>query len=147
MSVKLDKTWAIKDIATIAGSYAMPGKTIEDGNDVIAVTEATQEFLDRARRGEGPALLEIKTYRWRGHLEGDPQLYRTKEEVTEWMKKDPVKRFEQVLLAQGLLTQEDIHRVQIEADAEVAEAQRFAEESPEPPPEDAFNAIYATTHS
>jgi len=147
MSVKLDKTWAIKDIATIAGSYAMPGKTIEDGNDVIAVTEATQEFLDRARRGEGPALLEIKTYRWRGHLEGDPQLYRTREEVAEWMKKDPVKRFEQVLLARGLLTQEDIHRVQVEADAEVAEAQRFAEESPEPPPEDAFNAIYATTHS
>ena len=147
MSVKQDKTWAIKDIAKIAGSYAMPGKTIEDGNDVIAVTEAAQEFLDRARGGEGPALLEIKTYRWRGHHEGDPMLYRTKQEVEEWMKKDPLKRFERVLLAQSLLTQEDIQRIQAEADAEVAEAQKFAEESPEPLPEDAFKAIYATTHS
>ncbi len=147
MSVKQNKTWAIKDIAKIAGSYAMPGKTIEDGNDVIAVTEAAQEFLDRARRGEGPALLEIKTYRWRGHNEGDPMLYRTKQEVIEWMKKDPLKRFEQVLQGQGVLTQEDIQRIQTEADAEVAEAQKFAEESPEPSPEDAFNAIYATTHS
>lgn len=146
-SVKLEKIWAIKDIAQIAHSYAMPGKTIEDGNDVIAVTEATQEFLDRARRGEGPALLEIKVYRWRGHYEGEPGRYRTKQEVEEWIKKDPVKRFEQVLLTQGLLTQEDIDRIQVEADTEVAEAQRFAEESPEPSPEDAFNAIYATSHS
>jgi pyruvate dehydrogenase E1 component alpha subunit len=125
----------------------MPGKTIEDGNDVIAVTEAAQEFLDSARRGEGPALLEIKTYRWRGHMEGDPMLYRTKQEIDEWMKKDPLKRFEQVLQGQGLLTQEDIQRIHAEADTEVAEAQKFAEESPEPLPEDAFNAIYATTHS
>ena len=147
MSVKQNKTWAIKDIAQIADSYDMPGKTIGDGNDVIAVTEAAQEFLDRARRGEGPALLEIKTYRWRGHYEGDPMHYRTRQEVDEWMKKDPLKRFEQVLLGQGLLTQEDIQRVQTEADAEIAEAQKFAEESPAPLAEDAFNAIYATTHS
>ena len=147
MSVKMNKTWAIKDIAKIAGSYAMPGKTIEDGNDVIAVTEAAQEYLDRARRGEGPALLEIKTYRWRGHSEGDPMLYRTKEEIAEWMKKDPLKRFEQVLQGRELLTQDDIQRIQTEADAEVAEAQKFTEESPDPLPEDAFNAIYATSHS
>ncbi len=147
MSVKTDKTWAVKDISKIAGSYAMPGKTIEDGNDVIAVTEAAQEFLARARRGEGPALLEIKTYRWRGHNEGDPMLYRTKQEVTEWMKKDPLKRFEQLLLGQGALTEADIQRIQAEADAEVAEAQQFAEESPEPSPDDVFNSLYATTHS
>ena len=147
MSVKQNKSWAIADIAKIAGSYAMPGSTIEDGNDVIAVTEAAQEFLERARSGKGPALLEIKTYRWRGHMEGDPQLYRTKEEVQQWMKKDPVKRFEQVLLGKGLLTQEDIEKIQAKADAEVAEAQKFAEESPEPVPEDSFTAIYDTTHS
>ncbi|MDD4876215.1 MAG: thiamine pyrophosphate-dependent dehydrogenase E1 component subunit alpha [Dehalococcoidales bacterium] len=144
MSVKQDKTWAIKDIAQIAGSYAMPGKTIEDGNDVIAVTEAAQEFLDRARRGEGPALIEIKTYRWRGHYEGDPMLYRTKQEINEWMKRDPLKRFEQLLLAQNLITQEGMQKIQVEADTEVAKAQKFAEESPDPLPEDAFNAIYAT---
>ena len=147
MSVKMDKTWAVKDIAAIANSYAMPGVTIEDGNDVIAVTEAAQEFLDRARRGEGPGLLEIKTYRWRGHYEGDPMLYRTKEETEEWMEKDPLKRFQQLLQSQKLLTPEDIQKIQTEADSEVAEAQKFAEESPDPLPEDAFDAIYATSHS
>ncbi|MFC2008001.1 thiamine pyrophosphate-dependent dehydrogenase E1 component subunit alpha, partial [Chloroflexota bacterium] len=146
-SVKLEKTWAVKDIAQIAHSYAMPGKTMEDGNDVIAVTGAAQEFLDRARRGEGPALLEIKTYRWRGHYENDHERYRTRQEVEEWMKKDPLKHFEQVLLTQGLLTQTDISRIQTEADVEVAEAQRFTEESADPSPEDAFNTIYATSHS
>ncbi|MFH1639343.1 MAG: thiamine pyrophosphate-dependent dehydrogenase E1 component subunit alpha [Chloroflexota bacterium] len=145
MSVKMNKTWAIKNISQIAGSYAMPGKTIEDGNDVVAVTEAAKEYLDRARRGEGPALLEIKTYRWRGHNEGDAMRYRTKEEVAEHMKDDPLKRFETRLLDGSVLTQNDVQRIQSEADAEVAEAQKFAEESPEPRPEDAFTALYATT--
>ena len=111
------------------------------------MTEAAQEFLDRARRGEGPALLEIKTYRWHGHYEGDHERYRTRQEVEEWMKNDPLKRLEQELLNQGLLTQEDISKIQVEADDEVAEAQRYAEESPDPLPEDAFNTIYAVSHS
>ena len=147
MSVKLDKTWSVEDISDIAKAYAMPGVTIQDGNDVVAVVEAAQEFLDRARRGEGPGLLEIKTYRWRGHFEGDPMLYRTKEETEERMKNDPLKRFEQVLQDQGHLSAEDIQRIQAEADAEVTEAQKFAEESPDPLPEDAFDAIYATSTS
>ncbi len=147
MSVKIEKTWAVENISEIAGSYAMPGKTIEDGNDVIAVTEAASEYLDRARRGEGPALLEIKTYRWRGHYEGDPMTYRTREEVEEWKKKDPLPRFQKELFSRGVITQEDILRIQADADAEVADAQKFTEESPEPPEEDAFKDIYATTHS
>ena len=147
MSVKMDKTWSVGDISEIAKAYGMPGVTIQDGNDVVAVVEAAQEFLDRARKGEGPGLLEIKTYRWRGHMEGDPMLYRTKEETQEWMKNDPLKRFEQVLLDQGHLSEEDIRRIQAEADTEVTEAQKFAEESPYPLPEDAFNALYATTTS
>jgi len=147
MSVKLDKTWSVEDISEIAKAYAMPGVTIQDGNDVVAVVEAAQEFLERARRGEGPGLLEIKTYRWRGHFEGDPMLYRTREETAERMKNDPLKRFEQVLQDQGHLSAEEIQRIQSEADAEVAEAQQFAEESPDPLPEDAFNAIYATSTS
>ena len=147
MSVGLNKTWSVEDISEIAKSYAMPGVTIQDGNDVIAVVEAAQEFLDRARNGGGPGLLEIKTYRWRGHFEGDPMLYRTKEETEERMKNDPLKRFEQVLQNQGHLSLEDIQRIQAEADAEVAEAQKFAEESPDPLPGDAFNAIYATSAS
>jgi len=146
MSVKQEKTWAIRHIAKIAENYAMPGETV-DGNDVIAVAEAAGEFIDRARRGEGPALLEMITYRWRGHMEGEPMTYRTREEVKEWQTKDPMPRFEKVLLDKGLLTQEDILRIQKEADDEVAEAQRFADESPDANPEEVFTKIYATSHT
>jgi len=147
MAVKLEKTWAIKNIARIADSYAMPGKTV-DGNDVIAVAEAANEFIERARKGEGPALLEMITYRWRGHMEGDPMWgYRTREEIEEWQKKDPVPRFEKVLLDKGLLTKEDILRIQEEADGEVAEAQKFCDESPEPNPSEIFTKVYATSHT
>jgi len=146
MSVKQEKTWAIRHIAKIAENYAMPGKTV-DGNDVIAVADAAGEFIDRARRGEGPALLEMITYRWRGHMEGEPMTYRTREEVKEWQTKDPMPRFEKVLLDKGLLTQEDILRIQKEADDEVAEAQRFADESPDANPEEVFTKIYATSHT
>lgn len=146
MSVKQEKTWAIRHIARIAENYAMPGKTV-DGNDVIAVAEAAGEFIDRARGGEGPALLEMITYRWRGHMEGEPMTYRTREEVKEWQTKDPMPRFEKVLLDKGLLTQEDILRIQKEADDEVAEAQRFADESPDSNPEEVFTKVYATSHT
>jgi len=147
MSVKLNKTWAIKNIARIADNYAMPGKTV-DGNDVIAVAEAASGFIERARRGEGPALLEMMTYRWRGHVEGDPMWgYRTREEVKEWQQKDPVPRFEKVLLDKGILTQGDILRIQKEADDEVAEAQKFAEESPAPNPDEIVSKVYTTSHT
>ena len=146
MSVKLDKTWAVKNIASIAGNYAMPGRTV-DGNDVIAVAEATGEFIERARKGEGPALLEMMTYRWRGHVEGDPMTYRTREEIKEWQEKDPVPRFEKVLRDKGLLAEEDIARILKEAEAEVAEAQQFAEESPAPDPGEILTKVYATSHT
>jgi len=146
-NVKLDKTWAIKNIAKIAENYAMPGKTV-DGNDVIAVAEAANEFIERARKGEGPALLEMVTYRWRGHFEGDPMWdYRTREELKEWQKKDPVPRFEKVLLDRGLLSQEDILKIRKEADDEVDEAQRFSDESPDPNPEEMFTKVYASSHT
>jgi TPP-dependent pyruvate/acetoin dehydrogenase alpha subunit len=147
MSVKLEKMWAIKNIAKIADNYDMPGKTV-DGNDVVAVAEAANEFIEGVRKGQGPALLEMITYRWRGHNEGDPMWgYRTREEVKEWQTKDPVPRFEKVLLAKGLLTQEDILRIRNEADEEVAKAQSFADESPAPNPEEIFSKVYATSHT
>jgi pyruvate dehydrogenase E1 component alpha subunit len=146
MSVRADQIWAIKDLSQIAGSYGMPGKTIHDGHDVVAVAEAAKEFIDRARRGEGPSLLEIKTFRWRGHSEGDAQRYRTRQEIAEGMKNDSVKRFEAKLMDAGLLGPRDVETVMSAADAEVAEAQKFAETSPDPKPSDAFTTIYAMTH-
>jgi len=124
----------------------MPGKTV-DGNDVFEVADAANEFIERARANKGPALLEMVTYRWRGHMEGDAMLYRTREEVKEWQKKDPVPRFEKVLLEKGVITQEDISRIKREADDEVAEAQKFSDESAEPNPEEIFTRVYSTSHT
>ena len=158
MSVRLDKTWAIADnsfyqgkitpqISRIASNYNMPGKTV-DGDDALAVAEAAQEYIHRARNGQGPALLEMMTNRWRGHYEGDPGTkYRTPEEVEEMRKRDPIPRFEKVLMDKGILTKEDTLRVQKEADAEVDEAEKFADESPEPNPEEAPSKVYATSHT
>jgi len=158
MSVRLDKTWAIADssfyqgkitpmISKIASNYNMPGKTV-DGDDAIAVAEAAQEYIDRARSGQGPALLEMQTYRWRGHYEGDAgTAYRTKEEVETMKKRDPIPRIEKALIDKGILTKEDALRIQKEADAEVAEAEKFADESPDPNPEEAPNMVYATSHT
>ena len=145
-SVKIEKTWANESIAKIADNYGMPGKTV-DGNDVIAVAEAADQFIARARKGEGPALLEMVTYRWRGHFEGDPMKYRTREEVKEWQKKDPIPRFEKVLLNRGLITQEEITRIKKEADDEVVQAQKFVDQSPDPDPRYMLSKVYATSHT
>jgi len=146
VTVGIDKTWAIKNLSDIAGSYAMPGKTV-DGTDVVAVTEAAQEFIERARRGEGPALLEMKFYRWRAHNEGTTTAYMPKEELEAWRKKDPLLRFEQVLTQEGVLKERDIQKIKADAEAEVQEAQKFAENSPEPSPEDALQDLYADSHT
>jgi len=89
----------------------------------------------------------MMTYRWRGHLEGDPMTYRTKEEVKEWQEKDPIPRFEKILMDKGLITQEGILRIKTEADEEVAEAQKFADQSPDPKPEEIFTKVNATSHT
>lgn len=146
VTVSVDKTWAIKNLSDIAANYAMPGKTV-DGTDVVAVTEAAQEFLDRARRGEGPSMLEMKFYRWRAHNEGTTTAYMPKEELEAWKKKDPVMRLEQVLTKQGVLKERDIQKIKADAEAEVQEAQKFAENSPDPAPEDALLDLYADSHT
>jgi len=146
VTVGVDKMWPIENISDIAANYAMPGKTV-DGTDVVAVTEAAQEFLARARRGEGPSLLEIKFYRWRAHIEGTTTAYMPKEEIEAWKKKDPLMRFEQVLLKQNILREKDVQKIKGEAEIEVQEAQRFAEDSPDPAPEDALADLYADSHT
>jgi len=146
VTVSVDKLWPIEDLSNIAANHAMPGKTV-DGTDVVAVTEAAQEFVARARRGEGPSLLEMKFYRWRAHVEGTTTAYMRKEEVETWKKKDPIMRFEQVLTKQNILKEREILKVKAEAETEVQEAQRFAENSPDPPPEDGLDDLYADSHT
>ena len=143
MQVGLDRSWGLQgDLSAIATNYAMPGVTV-DGNDAAAVAEAAQAAIQRARDGGGPSLLELRTYRIRGHLEGDPMTYRTREEIVRWRQKDPIMLFERRLITEGILTQAQVEQIKKDAEQEALEAERFADESPFPAPEEAFEDMYA----
>jgi pyruvate dehydrogenase E1 component alpha subunit len=131
----------VADVADRAAAYDMPGVVV-DGNDVMAVYEAASEAVRRARGGEGPSLIECKTYRHRGHFEGDPDEYRGKEELEEWKAKDPIPRFERKLLEMQVLTQQKIEEIRDSLRKAVNEAVSFAEESPLPDPSEVTEDVY-----
>lgn len=122
---------AISDISDRAVAYGMPGYSI-DGNDVELVYETTKAAVERARRGEGPTLIECKTWRHRGHYEGDPDDYRTAEEKAEWMQKDPIERLAKRLIEEGICTQAELDAIASDADKLLAEAIDEAEAAPVP---------------
>jgi len=132
----------IKDLAQRAAAYGIPARTV-DGNDVLAVYEAARAMIETARAGGGPQLLEVKTFRMKGHAEHDDASYVPKELVEQWRAKDPIDRFERHLLAGELATQDELDaivgRINAELDAEVD----FALASPMPPPERAREGVYA----
>lgn len=132
----------IQDISDRARGYAIPGVSI-DGNEAIAVYETAREAVGRARGGKGPTLIECKTYRWRGHFEGDPQPYRPKEEVEEWMRRCPIDRLKGRLLLQKLFSDREWEEMVRTIELELEEAVRFAEESPFPEPQEALEDVYA----
>jgi TPP-dependent pyruvate/acetoin dehydrogenase alpha subunit len=132
----------IKDVAVRACSYGIPGVVV-DGNDVLAVYEAAQQAYRRARNGEGPTLLECKTYRWRTHSERGTPEARPEEEVERWKALCPVKRFRERLLSEGIAGEDELNRIDEGVREEVEEAIRFAEECPLPPPEEALKHVYA----
>ncbi len=129
-------------VAERAAAYRMPGVRV-DGNDAVAVFASAAEAIDRARTGVGPMLIEAMTYRYRGHHEGDPMAYRTKEELEAWRAKDPIPRLRAWLLSRGFLTETDDQRLVAEAQAEVDAATEFARRSPWPSPDDALGDVYA----
>jgi len=131
ISVSQARHQAIKDIAVRATGYDMPGVVV-DGNDVIEVYGAVSKAVRRARAGEGPTLIECKTYRWRGHHEGDPnqgRRYRTTEEIEDWKKKDPIPRLAEKLLEQKALTKKKMAALEAKISAEIDQAVAFANES------------------
>ena len=132
----------IKDIAQRATAYNMPG-VIVDGNDVLAVYEEGHKAIDRAMTGGGPTLIECKTYRHRGHWEGDPEVYRTKEEVKEWKKKDPLKTYRKYLLENDIAQIEEISFAERKIEGEIKNAIKYAQASPLPKPESALEDLYA----
>ena len=122
---------AISDISDRAAAYGMPGYSI-DGNDVELVYETTKAAVERARRGEGPTLIECKTWRHRGHYEGDPDDYRTAEEKAEWMQKDPIERLAKRLIEEGICTRAELDAIASDAYKLLAEAIDEAEAAPVP---------------
>jgi pyruvate dehydrogenase E1 component alpha subunit len=134
-----------EDIHRKAASYDMPGACV-DGNDVAAVHVRATEAVRRARDGAGPTLIECKTYRWRGHVgpEDDHERgFRPKELLVQWKPRCPVERCRKTLLGRGLLTEQALHEMLAEIDAELDAAIRFAKESSFPPPEDVCRDVYA----
>ncbi len=132
----------IKDVADRGVAYGIPGVAV-DGNDVMAVMEAASAAVDRARKGQGPTLLECKTYRWRGHFEGDPGKYKPKEEQEAWLKKDPLPRFQTFLKENQFLTQEELDALDRQVTEELEAAVQFAQESPDPTPESVVQDVYS----
>jgi acetoin:2,6-dichlorophenolindophenol oxidoreductase subunit alpha len=132
----------LKNMADRAIAYAMPGEVV-DGNDVIAVYQATRRARDFALAGRGPTLLECKTYRCRGHGEGDHQLYQPKDEIAAWQEKCPIPRLRDEVLSQGLITGEELRVMEAKISEIVEDAVRFAEESPYPAPEEALEDVFA----
>ncbi len=131
----------IKDVAVRASAYDMPAVTV-DGNDVIEVYQASKEAVKRARDGGGPTFIECKTYRWRGHWEGDPQPYRTQDEVKEWKLKCPITRFRRYLIENKVMLKQDLESIDKIIEDELQKAVEFARISPFPEPEEALDDVY-----
>ena len=132
------------DVAGKAASYGLPGIAV-DGNDVLAVHQAAGQAVVRARQGQGPTLIECKTYRTRPHAEGMRDAgYRTREEIDEWKKQDPIDRFRRYLLANGTAGEDELEGLEAEVEALVEEAVEFARNSPWPDPATAMDHVYST---
>jgi pyruvate dehydrogenase E1 component alpha subunit len=114
-----------------------------DGNDAFAVYEAVSESVDRAREGEGPALIECKTYRWRTHFEGEPDTYRPPEEVAAWLKREPIAPFRRKLIETGVIGEEDAANIEARVIMDLDEAVDFARKSPDPDPATAMEDLWA----
>ncbi len=146
MGTRQTRVMLVDNIADRAAGYGIPGVVV-DGNDVLAVFEAARVAVERARRGEGPTLLECKTYRLKGHSRFDPAAYRPKDEVNEWLKKDAIGRFQAKLLEMGIITESEIQRTVERARKDVEEATKFALESPLPEPDEALDDVYIVEES
>jgi len=141
-STHVSLTMRISDISERAKAYGIPGQCV-DGMDIIAVYDSMSEAVSRARRGDGPTLLEFKTYRYAGHSRGDPTGYRLKDEVWHWRKSDPILRMRNLLIEgyqQEGASLDDIERA---CQDEVEDAVKFAQASPEPAPDSCFGPVYA----
>jgi len=145
-STPTSRQMKVKSIATRAGAYGIPGESV-DGNDVLAVYEAVKRAVERARSGAGPSLIEARTFRMKGHAEHDDAGYVPKEMFEEWKTKDPIERFERHLLGHlghgAMATEDELRQIGTAIDEELSAEVERALASPFPPPERAFEGVYA----
>lgn len=144
ISTPQKKHQTIKDVSVRSAAYDIPGITV-DGNDVMVVHETVNKAIQRARSGKGPTLVECKTYRWRGHHEGDPnqgERYRSKGDIRPWLEKCPIKRFEKLLLKEKILTPSSMAKMKEALQQEIEEAVEFANNSPFPKDEDIYEDVF-----
>ncbi len=141
ISVTKEMSTAVKSNADRALSYGIPGISA-DGNDVVEVYNVAEAAVARARKGEGPSLIELQTYRLKGHFEGDPEVYKPKAEQEEALQHEPIVRLEKILLAEYGVSQEELTEIKEARQVEIEEAIKFAESSPWPKPEEALEDVF-----
>jgi 2-oxoisovalerate dehydrogenase E1 component alpha subunit len=145
ISVSWSKQAAIQNVAERAKGYGFPGVTV-DGNDVLAVYQASRKAVEAARKGEGPTFIEAKTYRLVPHTsDDDDRRYRTKEEVEEWANRDPIPRFRSWLIEHEVTDKAGIEEIETLAMKEVDDATEEAEKAPKPDPESVFEHVYVNS--
>lgn len=143
MGTSVERTTNVQDLSKIGASYEMPSQSI-NGMSPEAVHEAIEMAATRARKGDGPTLLDIRTYRYKGHSMSDPQKYRTKEEVAEYQAQDPIEHCLKVIQDNKFLTEKEIKEIQDWVNKEVAESVEFAENSPYPEAHELYEDVYKT---
>jgi pyruvate dehydrogenase E1 component alpha subunit len=141
ISTRATDAHPLEDLAEMGCAYNIPGVTV-DGNDVEAVCAAVGEAAERARRGEGATIVELKTYRWQGHFSGDPASYRPEEEVRAWKERCPLKATRKKLIDRKWATAEEIAAIDAAVEKEIQEAVQFAVDSPTPTEKDAVAHVY-----
>jgi pyruvate dehydrogenase E1 component alpha subunit len=141
MGTSVERTTNVTDLSKIGLSYEMPSRIV-NGMSPEAVHEAIEEAAARARRGDGPTLLDIRTYRYKGHSMSDPQKYRTKDEVNDWMEKDPIDHCLDVIKNNKWLTSKEIEEIELWVKKEVEESVEFAENSPYPEAHEIYEDVY-----
>jgi TPP-dependent pyruvate/acetoin dehydrogenase alpha subunit len=141
ITTPISKSCALNDVAGRANGYGFPGVVVQ-GNDVLAVREATLKAVERARRGDGPTMIECKTYRWSGHHLGDDGKYRDPEEVQSWKERCPIITFSRHLLKKKLLTEEGLKKIKAEVDREIGAAVQFAMDGPSANPDKILDDVY-----
>ncbi len=141
MGTSVERTTNVEDMSKIGASYEMPSFVV-DGMSPEAVHEAIEEAAARARRGDGPTLLDIRTYRYKGHSMSDPQKYRTKNEVADWMERDPIVHVLNVIKENKWLSEKQIEKIEADTKKRVLDAVKFADESPYPEKEELYKDVY-----